>query len=82
MPDGAVASGTVIEAYPPSRIVFTWGRTGTPFALAPGSTTVEITLEEQAPNLTKMKLVHRGIPADLRDHHEQGWIRCLGKILA
>ena len=82
MPDGAVASGTVIEVDAPRRIVFTWGWTGTPFALEPGSTTVEITLETQAPNVTKMTLVHKGIPADLRDHHEQGWIRCIGQIPA
>ncbi len=79
MADGSYASGKVVEVVPYRRIAFTWGWTGAPFALEPGSTRVEITLEPDGDG-TLVRLVHRDLPDDLRAPHDQGWIHYLGRL--
>lgn len=61
MADGSYASGSVVEVVPYRSITFTWGWTGAPFALAPGSTTVRITLEPDGEG-TLVRLVHCDLP--------------------
>jgi Activator of Hsp90 ATPase homolog 1-like protein len=40
--------------------------------VAPGSTTVEIDLTEEA-GATTLRLVHHGLPAETVPDHERGW---------
>ena len=79
MADGSEASGRVVEVVPHRRIIFTWGWTGAPFTLEPGSTTVEITLEP-ADGGTLIRLVHRGLPEHLRAPHATGWVHYLARL--
>lgn len=81
MADGSEASGRVVEVEPLRRIAFTWGWTGAPFTLEPGSTTVEITLEP-AEDGTLIRLVHRDLPSPLREPHAAGWEHYLGRLAA
>jgi uncharacterized protein YndB with AHSA1/START domain len=79
MPDGAVASGTVVEAVENERLVVSWGWTGAPFEMPPGSTTVTIDLSP-TPEGTRIRLSHSGLPADLNEHHRGGWEMCLDQL--
>ena len=79
MADGSEASGRVVDVEPHRRMTFTWGWTGAPFELTPGSTTVEITLEPQD-NGTLIRLVHRDLPAPLIEPHAIGWEHYLGRL--
>ena len=78
MPDGAIASGRVLEVTEGRRIAFTWGWEGTP--LAPGSTKVEIVLHPDPSGGTRITLTHSDLPEELVDHHRGGWERCLAKL--
>ena len=80
MPDGAIAIGEVIEAVEHKRLVFTWGwLNGWPVDVQPGTSTVEITLEAEPPESTRILLTHNGLP-DTIAHHRSGWIKCLGNL--
>jgi uncharacterized protein YndB with AHSA1/START domain len=79
MPDGAVASGAVVEADPPRLLRLTWGWTGTPFELPPGSTTVEIRLEPGADGTT-VRIVHTGLPGPLAEPHQEGWNKYVDRL--
>lgn len=80
MPDGPVASGTVIEVVPPTRLVITWGWIGTPFDLAPGSTTVTFELTALDTGGTRITVTHDGLPEELAGHHRDGWSTCLERL--
>jgi uncharacterized protein YndB with AHSA1/START domain len=69
------AQGEYVSVDPPHRVVFTWGIPGDE-ALPPGSSTVEIVLTADG-NETTVDLVHRGLPADRRTDHRDGWNHCL-----
>jgi len=82
-PDGLtdVALGEFVEIGQ-RRIVFTWGFEGG-VNLPPGSSRVEVTLTPQG-NGTRLRLVHRGLPADHFESHETGWsyfLRRLSEII-
>lgn len=79
MADGSFASGVIVAVVPYRSITFTWGWTGALFTLAPGSTTVEITLEPDGDH-TVIRLVHRDLPDHLRPPHAEGWTRYLGRL--
>jgi uncharacterized protein YndB with AHSA1/START domain len=79
MADGSEASGRVVEVVPHRRITFTWGWTGAPFELEPGSTTVEISLEP-VDNGTLIRLRHRDLPEHLREPHGAGWTHYLARL--
>jgi uncharacterized protein YndB with AHSA1/START domain len=79
MADGSEASGSVVAVEPLRSITFTWGWTGAPFTLAPGSTTVQITLEPDGSG-TVIRLVHRDLPSDVREPHAQGWAHYLDRL--
>ena len=70
-PNGAEASGEILEIVPPSRIVFTFGYAGNA-QLGPGQSRVTIRLEP-TPDGTRLDLRHEFADAALRDHHVQGW---------
>jgi uncharacterized protein YndB with AHSA1/START domain len=74
-----VIRGTVLEIRRPSRIVFTWGWEETGHAVPAGSTIVEIALEPDGAG-TRLTLVHRDLPRDMRDKHDAGWVHYLARL--
>lgn len=67
-----VARGEFVEVDPPRRVVFTWGWEGHD-RVPPGSTTVELTLEEDGA-ATILSLRHSGLPdGESAALHEEGW---------
>jgi len=80
MPTGQVMEGEYVEVRPHERIVFRFGwATGGDPAVAPRSTTVEVTLAEQD-GATLLTLRHSDIPAPNRREHEGGWSHFLGRL--
>jgi len=70
-PGGVEASGNVVEAQPPERIVFTYGfNSGKP--IPPGASRVTIALEPAARG-TRLRLHHDFAEVAVRDEHVQGW---------
>jgi uncharacterized protein YndB with AHSA1/START domain len=66
------ASGVYREVDPPHRVVMSWGWEGDA-EVAPGSTTVEITLTP-AEGGTLLRLRHSGLPSEEhRATHREGW---------
>lgn len=78
-PQGYVALGEFVEVEPPKRVVFTWGWEGNP-EVPPGSTTVEVTLQQEADH-TIVRLVHSGLPAAAITPHVEGWERYLDRLV-
>jgi len=80
--DGAgpyLMRGEYVEVVPPSRVVFTWGWEGSDMNTPPGSTTVEVTLEQDDAG-TRLTLVHRDLPEPARDGHDSGWVHKLERL--
>jgi uncharacterized protein YndB with AHSA1/START domain len=79
MRDGVEALGEFVEVEPPHRLVFTWGWTHD-HAVAPGSTRVVVTLEEEDGG-TRVVLRHHDLPDDeQRGHHGKGWELYLARL--
>jgi len=79
MRDGVEAVGEFLEVDPPHRLVFTWGWTHD-HAVAPGSTRVVVTLEEEHGG-TRVVLHHHGLPTEEQhDHHRKGWEMYLDRL--
>jgi uncharacterized protein YndB with AHSA1/START domain len=78
MGDGMTAEGEFVELVPNRRVVFTWGWVDHP-GLPPGSTTVEIALQEE-PGGTRIVLIHRSLPAAEAESHEAGWGHYLPRL--
>ena len=77
---GHHAAGTFQEIEPGKRIVFTWGwESG--MDLAPGASTVSITLEPDAQGTT-LHLVHEGLNAEQAAAHAEGWNHYLEWLIA
>jgi uncharacterized protein YndB with AHSA1/START domain len=75
----ARARGQYVEVVPYSRVVFTFGWEDDP-AIAPGQTTVEITLTPDGAG-THVRLVHRGLlAAEARAQHREGWQHYLARL--
>jgi uncharacterized protein YndB with AHSA1/START domain len=74
-----VASGEYVEVDSPRRVVFTWGWEAEETLVPPGSSTVEVELVPEG-DVTLVRLLHRDLPADLRDPHAQGWTHYLGRL--
>ena len=73
------ASGEFVEIDPPHRLVFTWGWEGS-VELPPGSSRVEITFADIGGGETLVRLVHSGIPDDMRDGNAVGWDHYLPRL--
>jgi uncharacterized protein YndB with AHSA1/START domain len=70
-PNGARASGEVLDIEAPERLVFTFGyESGNP--IPPGRSCVTIRLAPQ-PAGTRLHLAHSFAEAAVRDQHPQGW---------
>ena len=77
---GNVARGEYVEVVPHRRVVFTWGWEGENSPLAPGASTVEVTLEPDGDG-TIVRLVHRGLATDeARGLHATGWEHFLPRL--
>ena len=76
-PNGATVVGRFVELVPHRRVVFTYGWEDGHLGVAPGSTTVEIDLVEEA-GATTLRLVHHGLPPKTVPDHQQGWAYFLG----
>jgi uncharacterized protein YndB with AHSA1/START domain len=76
-PNGATVVGRFVELVPHRRVVFTYGWEDGRLGVAPGSTTVEIDLVEEA-GATTLRLVHHGLPPETVPDHQQGWGYFLG----
>jgi uncharacterized protein YndB with AHSA1/START domain len=76
---GDVASGRVLEADAPRRLVFTWGWENPDDPIQPGGSTVEVSLEPDADG-TRLRLRHSGLDAASREGHHEGWQYFLGRL--
>ena len=76
-----VAAGEYVEIEPPKRVVFTWGweKGGPP--VAPGASTVEVTLTLDGDH-TVVRLIHRGLPQPFLESHEAGWTEHFATLVA
>jgi uncharacterized protein YndB with AHSA1/START domain len=70
--NGATMSGWFVELEPPRRLVFAYGWEGDLMGVPPGSTTVEIVLDEREGS-TLLRLTHRDVPPDVLADHRRGW---------
>lgn len=80
MPNGASSRGQFVELEPNRRIVFTWGWIDHP-GVPPGSTRVEIVLDEQGDE-TLLTLTHSGLPDSEVPLHQSGWNHYLPRLAA
>ncbi len=71
--------GEFVEVAPPTRVVFTWGFTNPDASVAPGASTVEVTLEPDGAG-TLLRLVHRDLPEAAIESHTGGWTRLLAEL--
>ena len=80
--NGAIVLGRFVELEPPRRLVLAYGwEAPVSRRIPPGSTEVEITLDEQDGG-TLLLLVHRGLPPAEIDSHRSGWEYFLGRLAA
>jgi len=74
-------SGEVIEIVPDRKLVFTWGWEDEALPVAPGESTVEISLEPDGEG-TLLRLTHRDLPRDMHTFHRLGWDYALPRLAA
>jgi uncharacterized protein YndB with AHSA1/START domain len=77
--DRNTVRGRFVEVDPPTRVVFTWGMEGEDAMVAPGSSTVEVTLSADGDG-TLVRLVHRDLARAARADHERGWEHFLARL--
>lgn len=77
--DWAVANGAFLELVPNRRVSFTFGWEGEGQPVAPGSSTVAISLTPDGDG-TLVRLVHRGLPIESRPDHIHGWNHYLPRL--
>jgi len=76
-----VARGQYVEIDPPHRVVFTFGWESEDSPLPVGGSTVEITLVPEGDG-TRVRLVHSGVPAEIRAGSSGGWDHYLPRLAA
>jgi uncharacterized protein YndB with AHSA1/START domain len=76
--NGVPVRGRYLEIDPPRRIVVSWGVAGSA-DLPPGTTEVEFTLTP-AGGGTRLRLVHRNLPASQAPMHGTGWTHFLDRL--
>jgi uncharacterized protein YndB with AHSA1/START domain len=75
-----VVVGEFVELDPPRRVVFTWGFDGDQRATLAGSSRVEVVLEPEGSDGTRLMLSHHDLPASARPSHKQGWDHYLERL--
>ncbi|HEY1973412.1 MAG TPA: SRPBCC domain-containing protein [Pseudonocardia sp.] len=73
--------GEFLELDPPNRVVFSWGFIEPEIGVPPGASTVEVTLSPSDTG-TRVRLVHRGLPAAEIEGHSGGWTVMLDRLRA
>jgi uncharacterized protein YndB with AHSA1/START domain len=71
--------GEFVEVLPDEKVVFTFGWDEPDHPIPAGSTQVEITLLPDG-DKTRVRLVHRGLPADAVSDHTGGWDHYLQRL--
>jgi len=71
--------GEFVEVDPPKRVVFTWGFVEPGPGVAPGTSTVEVTLSPLDSG-TRVRLVHCGLPSAAFGDHSGGWTTMLDRL--
>jgi uncharacterized protein YndB with AHSA1/START domain len=71
--------GTFLEVDRPRRVAFTWGWASPDSVVPPGSSVVEVTLEPLGGG-TRVRLVHRDLPAAAVEDHAGGWTIQLDRL--
>ena len=75
---GDVARGQYLEIDPPRRVVFTWEWEHAA-ATQPARSVVEVTLSPDGDG-TLLRLVHRGVPQEIRRGSAAGWAHYLPRL--
>jgi uncharacterized protein YndB with AHSA1/START domain len=79
--DEVIASGEYVAVEPPRRVVFTWGFNSEDSVTKPGSSTVEVLLEADGDDGTRLRLIHRDLPsAESAEKHGHGWDHYLERL--
>jgi uncharacterized protein YndB with AHSA1/START domain len=73
------SAGEFLEVVPNEKVVLTFGWDEPGHPIPPGSTTLEISLHPEGEK-TRVRLVHRGLPADAVDDHGNGWQRYIDRL--
>ena len=74
------ASGEFVEVVPDERVVVTFGWEDEGNPVAPGSTTLEWTLQPEG-GKTRLRLRHTGLPDQQAvDQHDHGWSHYLARL--
>lgn len=73
------AAGEFLEVVPNEKVVFSFGWDEPNHPIPAGSTQVEISLLPEG-DKTRVRLVHRGLPADAVSDHGRGWDHYLGRL--
>ena len=79
---GDVARGTYLEIDAPRRLVFSWSWDSAesgPATVASPTSTIEVTFTPTDDG-TRLRLVHRGLPAGNRSGSEAGWTHYLPRL--
>jgi uncharacterized protein YndB with AHSA1/START domain len=74
------SAGEYVEVVPQEKVVFTFGWEEKDHPIPAGSTTVEISLHPEGEK-TRVRLVHRGLPADAVAEHTHGWDHYLDRLV-
>jgi len=76
---GDVARGEYVEIDRPRRVVFTWEWEHGAAAKPPARSVVEVTLSPDGDG-TLLRLVHRGVPQEIRRGSAAGWAHYLPRL--
>ena len=74
------ASGKYVEVVPYSRLLLSWGWEGEDSLVPMGSSTVEFTLEAED-SITRLRLIHEGLPADQIVGHHEAWDHYMPRLV-
>jgi uncharacterized protein YndB with AHSA1/START domain len=79
---GDVVAGEFLDAEKPQYLAFTWGWEEAGSLTPPGSSRVEVILEELEGSRTLLRLRHTNQPAAALENHDAGWRFFLPRLAA